>query len=108
MSVDINDNTPQAIKAVTKLSENALDGFVFRAKAHTKQIGMQSFSEPTGNHAGLIDSEKIGEGHYTLFSGSNYGAYLEFGTSRMTAQPHFRPGLQKAVSDYQRKGLWGD
>lgn len=104
MSVDINDNTPKAVSLVTKLSAEALGGFVEKARTHTKVFAPRD----TGEHAGHIDTERISPVHYTLFSSKNYGAYLEFGTSRMPAQPHFRPGLQKAVSDYQRKGLWGD
>ena len=41
---------------------------------------------------------KLGKMKATVISGVDYNNYLEFGTSRMKAKPHFRPGMEASKS----------
>jgi len=46
----------------------------------------------TGNNQRSIYSKQISELTFEVGTASNYGAYLELGTSRMPARPYMAPG----------------
>ena len=52
----------------------------------------------TGNNARSIKYDLEGDGSGgAVFSTSGYGGYLETGTSRMAAQPYFKPALDRNI-----------
>lgn len=44
----------------------------------------------TGRFLNSVDFAKIGESEAKVFTDLSYAKYLEYGTSKMTARPHFR------------------
>jgi hypothetical protein len=108
--VKIKDNTAAVQKRIKGLSGDALVEFLQLAKDITHDTAPRRVKNG-GNHANSIDIEFYGlrkKKAGILFSSSNYGAYLEFGTYKMVARPHFRPGIQTAINEFQQNGLWGE
>lgn len=109
-SYKITDKTPEVIRQITQLTGDRLVAFTEDAVSEIKTEAPYD----TGNHRSLIahgPGEKSFGGKATsmrIFSQSGYGAYLEFGTSRMTSQPHFAPGIRSVISDWKRDGVWGE
>ena len=105
----IKDNSAEVIAKVGKMTGETLERFADTSVSEIKAHGMSIFAEPTGNHAGLIKQEAIGDGKLArkLSSSSGYGSHLEYGTSKMSARPHFVPGFKKAINKFARRGVWG-
>jgi hypothetical protein len=109
--VTVKDNSASVLKEIGTLTGDALRDFSLDSVKEIKAIAPVD----TGHHRGSIREEGIGTGLLTraVFSSSNtktgnsYGAYLEYGTKRQSAQPHFTPGLLKTIDKYQRRGIWG-
>jgi len=62
----------------------------------------------TGALRASIRTEKLSTYSYQIVVGVDYGAYLEFGTSKMEARPYMSPmaiRLQKAVDTYFKNFL---
>ncbi|ELZ00767.1 HK97-gp10 family putative phage morphogenesis protein [Natrialba asiatica] len=54
---------------------------------------------------GLLDSldyRTSGTVQYTVRAGVDYAIYVEYGTSKMQAQPFLRPAVEEAVRDLDR------
>jgi hypothetical protein len=110
--VSVKDNTANVRKVIGGLTGDALDDFGDKAKNITKQ------HSPARVHLGANHRSNIeftSEGSFgrpnlkkygKLFSQSNYGVYLEFGTHKMAARPHFRPGIAQAVKQFQDPTRW--
>jgi len=100
-SVKITDHTARVVKDVSRFSLNGLQDYVDTA------LGIITKLAPidTGNHRSMIDQRSEGAG-FVIFSASGYGGFLEEGTSRMVAQPHFSPGLQQARRELEDGGRW--
>ena len=106
----VKDNSAEVIAKIGKMTSDTLEKFAQTSVAEIKAHGNNIFVEPTGNHAGLIKQEAIGDGKLTrkISSSSGYGAFLEYGTSKMKhPRPHFLPGLHKAIAKFARRGVWG-
>tara|TARA_R110000787_G_scaffold146440_3_gene260167 strand:- start:102 stop:419 length:318 start_codon:yes stop_codon:yes gene_type:complete len=101
-NVSIKDNSPEVLRVVTSLSRNALLEFTKKATVRVKRRSPVL----TGNHKGEVDWTKIGKNSTQIASSSGYGAFLEFGTSRMQAQPHFKPGIMEVVRIFKNNKLW--
>jgi len=52
--------------------------------------------ESTTRKAAASDAAK---GEYRIYTQSNYGGYLELGTSRMAARPYIAPSVQAAMRE---------
>ena len=103
MGVTIRDNSPAVIKQVTNLTIGT--GLIkFMEKLH--QRVQNKAPVDTGNHKGSIQWVRLGKSSMNIFSSSGYGGYLEFGTSRMTARPHFQPGMRETIAEFQAAGKW--
>ena len=104
MSIKIINNTPAVIRKINKLTDDGKLDFVQKCK----DIIKEDAPKDTTTHASEIDFDEPKAGSFRLFSQAGYGAYLEFGTSKMQAQPHFAPGINKAISEFQDEGKWGE
>lgn len=51
----------------------------------------------TGTLKNSIQATRVGTAHWRVVVGADYGVYVEWGTSRMAAQPFLQPAIQ-AVS----------
>lgn len=105
--VRINDNTRDVQKTIRGLSGDAMDDFADKAVDIIKSTAPVR-AVRGGNHRSKIAHKIFGplKRKAQIFSASNYGAYLEFGTSKMAARPHFRPGIQQAVKEFQDPTRW--
>lgn len=104
-SVRINDETDKAFIQIVSKSGNSVSSFLEKASEITKQTAPVRVKDG-GNHRSLIGWKQTGRLKGLLFSASNYGAYLEFGTSKMAARPHFRPAIQLAIREFQSRNRW--
>ena len=119
LSVKIRDNTREALDIIRGLSGDALLDFTKTATEVTKQNAPvrknvikkgKKKAQRGGNHKSLIAWEETGRRFKItstrLFSGSGYGAYLEFGTHKMAARPHFSRGIHQAISEFKDGEKW--
>ncbi len=105
MSVMVNDNSKNVIRDVSRLSHSALVEFTDLAKEITTEFAPVRQIRG-GNHRSLIDHDTIRKHSTRLFSQSGYGAYLEFGTSRMAPRPHFSKGIKGAINQFKDERKW--
>lgn len=49
----------------------------------------------TGALKASIQHKKVGERHHQIRVGQFYGAYVEYGTRHMAAQPYLRPAIEE-------------
>ena len=112
-TVVFNDKTHDVMRQVNKLTGDALIDFTERATEITKSIAPVR-KVRGGNHRSKIAWDSTAQSiggkikGTRLFSQSNYGAYLELGTSKMVARPHFSKGLKQATNDFKDGSKWGE
>jgi len=54
-------------------------------------------------------AQQVSEGaHWIVGTSAEYGIYIEFGTSKMQAQPFMRPAVRKALKDLAAGRIPGD
>jgi len=104
MPIKITDNTKDVLRKVHGLTNDGKRDFAQKVK----DIAKEESPNVTGNNASEIEFDEPKEGSFRVFTQSNYGGYLEFGTSRMAAQPYFRPAINIAISEFQDEGKWGE
>jgi len=102
VGVTIKDNSREVLKVVTNLTGKGITSFT--EKAH--QRVQTKAPVDTGNHKGSIQWKPTGENSTQIYSSSNYGAHLEFGTVHQSAQPHFAPGITETVQEFQSSSKW--
>jgi hypothetical protein len=102
--VKINDHTARVVKDVERFSLKGLEDYVDRAQDIATKMAPVAVHRG-GNHRSMIFSEPRGAG-FVLGSGSGYGGYLELGTSKMVARPHFQPGIDQARREFEDGGRW--
>lgn len=56
----------------------------------------------TGNLVNSIEAVRIGNAHWRVNVYAEYGAFLEFGTSRMQPRPFLRPACRKGEALFER------
>lgn len=61
-------------------------------------IRVNGFSQAVGTLRDIRTGWTSGGGRWIVGVGAEYGAYVEFGTSRMSAQPYFFPAAREALS----------
>lgn len=105
----IHDHSKEAATKVMKLTGNGIIEFTDVFTENTKR--RSPFL--SGNNKSLIDKDNrvsitgnrvIGA---SVFSQSGYGGFLELGTSRMAAQPYFRPALDETIQEFDDGEKWG-
>ena len=109
--VDIRDNTRQALQSIERMSGSTLLDFTQTAHQLTVEKAPRR-KVRGGTHALSIKYEDNGASgsklkSTTLFSTAGYGGYLEFGTSKMAARPHFSKAIDAAIRAYKNGKLWG-
>ena len=56
----------------------------------------------TGTLKNSIQATRVGDAHWRVVVGVDYGLYVEWGTSRMAAQPFFQPAIQAVSPTFLR------
>lgn len=97
-----SDLTGDAIRKIANLSDDALDDFGMACKDYTASIA------PVAKRLGGTHKRSITYKDGQLYSSSGYGGYLEFGTRKMAARPHFRTGINKAIREFNTESRWGE
>ena len=80
--------------AATKRFRVFADEFVEIAKERSPRL--------SGNNASTIRALRKGPLKWWVHTESNYGAYLELGTSRMAPRPYFAPAYRAAAKNFER------
>ena len=101
----VNDNTPEVLRAVSKMTFKTLEEFTAIAADITTDLAPVRRVRG-GNHRSSITYDDKVFGGMRLYSQSNYGAYLEFGTSKMAARPHFSKGIKGAINQFKDESRW--
>ena len=98
-----NDKTEAVKKAVEAAIPQALTGAALIVEAAAKNLSPVD----TGNLRGSITHE-INPDHAKVGTNVEYAPYVEYGTSKMSAQPYLRPGLDsnKAAINQHMKGIY--
>jgi HK97 gp10 family phage protein len=109
--VKIKNNTRAVQKRIRGISGESLEHFTYIARAEAERTAPRRV-HLGGNHANSIKSKLYGwkrnRKSAQIFSSSGYGVYLEFGTWKMEARPHFRPAIQLAIKRFTDNKLWGE
>ena len=103
----IRDNSPEVMRKIKGLTAKGIVEFVESAEERTKQLAPVR-KVRGGNHRSSIGHKIFNSlrNKAILFSASNYGAYLEFGTRKMAARPHFRPAINQTIKKFDNDKLW--
>ena len=85
-------------------TQKNLQRAIVAAGTATQKTAKQNAAVDTGNMRNLI-SLTISILKAVIEAEADYSAYVEFGTSRMAAQPFMRPALKVAEREIQKRGL---
>jgi len=107
MPITIRDNISGAVKQIASWSDSKMIDFAARITAHAKdQPEMGGAPVLTGNLSRSIKMVKSDNNTLRVQTETGYGGYVNFGTSRMAANPFMQRALDKAVNDFQKEGEW--
>ena len=56
----------------------------------------------TGTLMNSIQATRVGDAHWRVVVGADYGMYVEWGTVNMAAQPFFQPAIQAVTPAFLR------
>lgn len=92
-----NDNTDEIMAAVKRATEKALEMCGLQAEGYAKRL----CPVDTGRLRSSITHQVEGD---TAYIGTNveYAAYVEYGTSKMRAQPYLKPAVANHNDVYKR------
>lgn len=93
----IRNDFPQITAGMVKAADRACKKTAFDIEAGAKVRAPVD----TGNLKGSIGADRVKEAHYRITVGAHYGAYVEYGTYRMAAQPYFMPAFNAAISYFE-------
>lgn len=81
-------NSDNALNKFSQILAGKVTESIFRGTNAPKAID-------TGAYGRSINAKKVNVAEYKISDGVQYGKYVEYGTSRMPARPHFRNTLKK-------------
>lgn len=90
------NNVPSLAKSVVANSNQASYNFARRAEAIAKTLAPVR----TGFLKSSINRVTLSPGRHLIVVGAHYGAYVEYGTRHMAAQPYFRPAVEEAKRQF--------
>ena len=100
-SVEVRMNNGQ----MRRLSD-LIDGKVLEFGEDVLKQAQEYAPYLTGTLQRTLSIRKVGANNAELRSNCGYGAYVELGTSRMSAQPYFAPAIADALNALQSGGEW--
>lgn len=83
------DKFPDIVAAMDAKAEAIVAKTALDIEAHAKQRAPVD----TGTLKNSIQATRIGDARWKIVVGVDYGMYVEWGTSRMAAQPFFQPAI---------------
>jgi HK97 gp10 family phage protein len=96
-----------AIEAKMKLSQTEpKSGRVYRrgGRTHTASAPGEAPAVDTGFLINSIQSRIISDTEGEIAINTEYGEFLEFGTSRMAARPFVEPAIEGVIEGFNRSG----
>lgn len=113
MNFDIeweSGNSPQdmidSLSTLNKVADLEFYRVVQETKDDVVEVAQDRVPVDTGKLQGSIDGTVRTRGDNIVFlvgSPVEYAAYVELGTSNMSAQPYLRPALEQATKSFDRK-----
>jgi hypothetical protein len=125
--VTVNDRTAEALRSITGRAQKEFTIYVERMVELAKRpppegspvagvfdsrlpprprklIGMHGGNNRDSiNFSAKTAGERI---EFSVFTQSNYGAYLELGTTKMVAREYFAPGHEVAQNEFMERMPW--
>lgn len=96
MSVKFTSYRKEVEAAVKQAITAALEVVGGTAERHVKEITPVD----TGRLRNSITHAPVSSDTEMVGTGVEYSVYVEFGTSKMAAQPYLRPGVESHASEY--------
>lgn len=95
----IVDNSSEVLNATEAQITKALESIGLLAEGHAKVI----CPVDTGRLRNSL-THQTNSGEKKVYIGTNvdYASYVEFGTSRMRAQPYLKPAVQDHLDEYKQ------
>jgi len=100
MASKVEVNTKKLNSILRNLSGNR-DEALRKLAFDIVSLAKQKAPVDTGALRGSINNEKLGKGQ-VVFVGVEYGAFVEFGTTRQGAQPYFVPAIREVEKDLKK------
>lgn len=94
----VENNFPKIIKGMEAKAEQFVAKAALDIEAHAKSEAPVD----TGTLKNSIQATRIGEAHWRVVVGVEYGMYVEWGTVHMAAQPFFQPAIQAVTPAFLR------
>lgn len=96
--IKLTDNTQDFINATHEQRARALEAVGMFAEMYAKML----CPVDTGNLRNSITHAQGGEDYEIVGSNVFYAPYVEYGTSRMKAQPYIKPAVEEHVDEYKQ------
>jgi HK97 gp10 family phage protein len=91
------DHFPRIIKGMHAKADQ-----IVRKTALDIQEGAQVRAPvDTGTLRASIQAKRIGDLHWEVWVGVDYGIYLEYGTVNMAARPYMRPAVNAVIGSFK-------
>lgn len=96
--IKLTDNTQDFINATHEQRARALEAVGLLAEGYAKML----CPVDTGNLRNSITHDRGGEDFEVVGTNVEYAPYVEYGTSRMKAQPYIKPAVEEHAEEYKQ------
>lgn len=94
----VENNFPRIIRGM----EAKAEAFVAKAAMDIEAHAKSNAPVDTGTLKNSIQAIRVGEAHWRVVVGVEYGMYVEWGTVNMPAQPFFQPAIMAVSPTFLR------
>lgn len=98
----VKDTVTPKLKRIRNRWPETVDDEVLDGGLDMVEYARQIVPVRTGFLRSTITFQHEGQGHFWFGATASYAKYVEFGTSRMIAQPYIRPALTRFLPDSVR------
>lgn len=102
-----------SVRVVWRVTQNNFPAIVAGMEANAERIVAKAALDieahaktrapvDTGTLKNSIQATRIGDAHWRVTVGADYGLYVEWGTVHMAAQPFFQPAIQAVTPQFLR------
>lgn len=92
----VDNDFPKIIAGMEAKAEAIVSKAALDIEAHAKTRAPVD----TGTLKNSIQATRVGDAHWRVVVGVDYGMYVEWGTARMAAQPFFQPAIQAVTPQF--------
>lgn len=94
----VDNDFPKIIAGMEAKAEQFVAKAAMDIEAHAKSRAPVD----TGTLKNSIQATRVGDAHWRVVVGADYGMYVEWGTVHMAAQPFFQPAIQAVTPTFLR------